>query len=111
MNPERFYKQPLTYWSIASRDEFGKITFGSPQNFNGRWEDKTVDVMNTKGEVFQSRAQIYVPLSITVQEDGWMYQGTSTATDPTQLAGAYRVKTTQKVPDLRSITSVQIAVL
>lgn len=111
MRPERYYKQQLTYWGIASRDQFGSVTYLSPVPFLGRWEDKVIDVMSARGEQFQSRSIIYIPSTLAIEVDGWLYNGVSISVEPTQLKGAYRIKDIQQTPDLRALIQVTTAIL
>lgn len=108
---DRFYTDLVTYWDVAGRDQFGKITYTQPVTFKGWWEDKIVDMLGPHGETFVSRSTIHLPATLVANLDGWLFKGTSVAADPTTVTGAYRIQDLQTIPDLRAMVPVQVAIL
>lgn len=108
---DRFYRDTVTFWAPSVRDEYGKITYAAPLVFKGWWEDRIVDMLGPKGETFVSRSSVHCPDSVPIILDGWMFLGSSSAPDPTVVPLAYRILHTQKLPDLRNLSTVNVAIL
>lgn len=110
---DRFYMQQITYWGIVSRDAFGKITFAAPVIFKGRWENKLTEVLSTRGETLVCKSIIHYPddISPDVIVDGYLYEGFSEVADPLTLPNAFRIQSLTNMPDLRSLTNVNIALV
>lgn len=108
---DRFYKQDITYWAITSEDRFGKPVFASPVVFQGRWEDKKMQLLGKSGTTINSQSMVNFPDTVDIEIDGYVYLGISAALDPTQVQGAYQVQQVQTLPDLRNIDTVKVAML
>ena len=106
------YKQDITYWAPTGGDDgFGKKVLASPTAILGRWEDTQIQLVNAQGQQTISKAVIYTLDSEDLQIDGYLYLGTSTATDPRSISGAYPIIQVGRIPDLRNLEAVKTAVL
>ena len=84
----------ITYWAAASNDGFGGITHSSPTQILGRWQDEVDTYQDADGEEFISQAVIYTTQEL--QENGWLFQGTSAEGNPQNQDGAYRIRRLMK---------------
>lgn len=105
---ERNLREKVTHWT-ATPDGFGGNTFGSPVVLDGRWEEGNVLTTNDEGQEIVSRAQVYLSADVSIGD--YIFQGESTATDPTLLKTAHRVVDFRKTTDLRNIGVVRKAFL
>jgi hypothetical protein len=101
--------QTVTYWAPQAFGLEGGRVFAAPAALKARWEDKSEQVMDPKGEVFVSRARVYT-LDV-LENDGYLYLGTTNEADPRTLDKAYEVKATRSVPNLRSAQQMNVAML
>jgi hypothetical protein len=92
-------RQDITKWSTTP-DSFGGYSFGAPVALKGRWEDRVEIFRNPTGEEEASRAVVFLDADVDVND--YIYQGTSVASDPTTVTGAWRVRAFVKTPDLRN---------
>lgn len=46
----QFLKQKAVYWPPTGQDKNGKMTFGPPVEIKCRWEEKSVEFINSQGE-------------------------------------------------------------
>ena len=86
--------QTATYWAPSSNDGFGGISYSAPTTLLVRWQDETDNFQDTEGEEFISDAVIYT--STELQENGWLYLGTSAQANPQNQAGAHRIRRREK---------------
>ena len=105
----RNLKQTLTYWAPGTLNLYGKPTWSSPVQFKCRWEDKTQQLVNKHGEEFVSMTRAFV--IETVDMDGYVFLGTSSAADPTVLAGAQEIQAVARQPDLRGLNQLTVIYL
>ena len=84
----------LTYWAPTSVDGFGGIGYAVPTTLTGRWQDEVDTFEDSDGQEFISSAIIYTTTELT--ENGWLYEGTSVATNPQTVTGAYRIRRLHK---------------
>jgi len=111
MDVARRYVQPITYWAILSQDQFGSPSYAAPVTFSGRWVERLLEVQGPKGETIESRTQVHFPQEQPAAINGYVVKGTSIATDPRGVSGAFKIKVITEVPDLRSLHTVKVAVL
>ena len=90
--------QTITYWSPATINKYGDLAFDTPVTINGRWENSVQLVADSKGREFTSRAKVY--LFSDVENEGYLFLGTSSAADPTTVEGAYLIRFFSKIPDI-----------
>lgn len=110
------YSMDITYWPPAKGDGFGGRVFSAPTVFKGRWEDRQESFITPEREMSQSLAIVYLPsyVSDSVQIGGYLCNGISTATDPTdktKVTGAYEIRQMMKIPDLRNVKTQVQAIL
>ena len=98
MQIPKYLKQQVTWWG-TSNGGYGP-TFAAPLPIAGRWEDKVELFINEEGEQSTSKAVAYVDQEVAVGD--YLYLGDSSAADPSQVAGAYRVRNFSKIPNLRA---------
>lgn len=90
--------QTLTYWSPGTNDGLGGLSFAAPITLACRWQNSNVLFKNVQGKDVVSSAVVYPaqPLLPT----GWLFLGTSVATDPRSVAGAQEIQQVGASPDL-----------
>lgn len=105
----RHLKQKATHW-VATADGFGGFTFGSPTDLNCRWEKRNETFRDSQGEEVTSNALVYLSADVAIGD--YLFEGESTAADPTTLGeDARRVRQFNKITDLRNIESQRLAYL
>jgi hypothetical protein len=98
----RNLRKRLTYWSRGAPDGFGGTAWGASVNLKGRWEERTEQFLDAKGDEHTSEAVVYVDRDIEI--GGYILNGTSTAADPLTLTGdseAKEIREYRKIPDLK----------
>jgi hypothetical protein len=111
MRPEKIYHQVVTYWAPNGFDEFGKPLFLAPVQFKGRWEDATMEAVDSKGQEMTSKALVGVPRIQPISFDGYMFLGTSHDINPLEVEFAYQIRQINRTPDIRAMAVQIIAVL
>ena len=104
-------KDPATWWSVSPNGSGGDL-FGTPVLIDTRWEDRqeTFIGLLDKRELISNAVVFTDQQSIAVGD--YLCRGDQTTqADPTSLSGAFKVQRFDKIPDLRSLDSVQRAVL
>lgn len=106
---EKFLSETITYWTPASHDHFSKETWSTPTTISGRWESRSERFATALGEEAISNAKVYLASEVTVA--GWLYPGTSSASDPTTVSGAFPIRRAERVPTLREEEYIYKALL
>ena len=98
----RFLNQTATYWSFSTRTTggFAKRVFDAPVAISVRWEDTNELFMNARGE--EQVSMSIVMIDQDVQEGGYLFLGTSVATDPRAVTDARIIKKFDKTPDIKA---------
>lgn len=99
--------QKITRWT--SSRTFGGITFGTPENIKGRWEDRREIFIGNTGKENVSKSIVAVDRAIAVGD--YLFLGESTQTDPTTLSLAFEVKACKEMFDLRGILKERTVIL
>lgn len=97
---DRALKQTVTVWEPGSKDEWGKVTWSTPVTISARWEERREEFLNDRGQIEVSQAVVNTNTSVST--GAWVFLGTSTASDPTTVSGAFPVKRSQKIPSLNA---------
>lgn len=105
----RGHQDTITYWATASTDEYGKKTFSAPTTIAGRWEDRVVTFRDKYGKDTHSKSVVY--LETAVELDGFLFNGTSVASTPIGLEGAWEVQQISTVNDMRKMRTIHTAFL
>lgn len=106
----RSMKDTITYWATSgATDRFGKPVFSAPVALIGRWEDRIENVQGKTGDVYISKARVFLKDQIAI--DGYLFRGTSIAVDPTVVQNAGEVQALGSMPDLRSTQRMYVAYL
>lgn len=103
----RFMNQTITYWAPpadGNPDEFGDYTYQSAASISGRWEIRDLLFINRVGTEEHSHAIVYTATAVDV--DGFLYLGTSTASDPTSVDGADRIRQVERIWGVKGIDSM-----
>lgn len=90
MSYESLLQDTITHWSSATIDGFGDLTFPAPAQILGRWQDDTTLFQDLAGEEFISSSIVYTKTEL--QENDWLYLGTSAEANPQNQSGAFRVR-------------------
>ena len=120
---DRLMQQTATHWELKNAadtpyNEYGDPSFKSaapqlltPDENNGvRWEEKTIQFINSQGLEDHSRA-IVRSSTVEFQVGDYLYLGTSTSTNPETVTGADKVRKVEKCPDTRGQTMLYKALL
>lgn len=108
------YRMPITYWPPGTGDGAGGLGFGSPIVLNGRWEDRIEEFLDKNNTVVFSKANVFMSPKCgnTIEVGGYLFNGDqSLVTNPTNLSGAYEIRATSTVPDIRNVRSEFRAIL
>lgn len=83
--------ETITYWLPSTTDVWGDNTaYTSAASLKGRWEDRHEEFIDFRGEVAYSNAIVY--LNSAVALGGYLYKGTSSASDPKTVADAFPIR-------------------
>ncbi|KKN90091.1 hypothetical protein LCGC14_0232040 [marine sediment metagenome] len=94
---QRMLKQQGTYWAPPTAiDAFEGSTYVEPIAIKTRWEDKAILFRDEAGVEVTSSSVVYVDRDVVTR--GYLYNGTSTAADPTTVDGAREIRRFEKCP-------------
>lgn len=91
------FPQTATYWAQSGVDGVGDSTFSSPVELAVRWEDRREQIEDGTGRTLRSRAVVFLQQDVGIGD--FLLLGTSTASDPRTLAGAFEVQDFRKIPN------------
>lgn len=95
------YNQLLTYWPNLGEDGYGEESFGTPVAFQGRWEDKQIQVRTSTGVDIISRTEVWLPFEASI--GGYLAIGDHTDTpEPNDVDGSEEIQDFIKIPSLRT---------
>lgn len=103
------YRQTATYWGSPTPDGSGGHTYASPVALTVRWEQRAMEERSPENQVFVSLAVVYVQEDVDI--GGYLYLGTSVASDPTSVSDAFEIKQFRKIPNLRGTQYERRAIL
>ena len=108
----RMRKQSAVYWGSPVSDGVGGWTWASPVQITCRWEDSIVEFKDETGQLQLSKAVVYVDQDVDL--DGFLYLGTSASlpsddSDPTVIAGAYRILRFDDLPNIKATEFLKTA--
>lgn len=90
MNLAGMMLQTATYWARATKNEFAEFSYQAPVQIACRWQDQGTQFRNEQGELQLSKATIYSTDQVAL--GGYVFEGTSAASDPRTVTGAHEVK-------------------
>lgn len=94
--------QTATYWApTGSYDEYGRVAFSAPVTIACRWEDRAELVRTAEGDEFTSSSVVYPEKELARQ--GYLFLGTSVATDPRTVSGAHEIRQKGRSPSLAGL--------
>ena len=100
-------REDVTYWPRTGQDEFGQPVFDPPQLLKGRWEDRSDVIRNKHGDEYVSKARVFV--TDEIQADGFLYRGATDEETPPE--GSLEIQAHARIPDLRTVTQLNVAYL
>ncbi len=92
----RNLRQTATLWVFNGVDNAGDPSFATPVQVTVRWEDRTIEFIDPRGEKTVSKSVVY--LSQDVTSGDFMVLGTDSTSDPTGVVGAFEVRDFRKTP-------------
>lgn len=96
------YRQTATYWGAPTQGGFGGVSFGAPTKIACRWEEIGEVFIDSTGREATSAAIVYTHGEL--EEGGYLAKGDKTAySDPTLIKGAYEIRKSVEIPDLRGL--------
>lgn len=100
-NRTRRMNQPATFWGPGTDDGLGSVTYPAPRVLTPgvRWEERGEQFSDPEGKEDLSRAVVYTPEPLPV--GGWLALGVFTEADPKALDGAWKIRQTATIPNLR----------
>lgn len=105
----RMFKQKATYWAPLGIDIFGDLSFNTPITLTVKWEDKNELFLGADGRESVSASIVYLPSDVI--RGGYLFLGTSIATDPLTLIGANIIKIFNKIPNYNGTDFERKAIL
>lgn len=102
--------QTVTIWRRNGQDSWGNGIYTSPQTAKCRWEDSQEMFVDKTGKEVASKAKVFL-LSSAAKSDDYVFLGTSAASDPQQVTGAYEVRGVRNTPDLRNLKQLTVLYL
>lgn len=96
----RNLRQTVTYWSPGGNDGFGGVSYGTPVNIKGRWQDVAELFIDASGNEVVSKAKVWIDTDVV--NKGYLYLGESTAADPETVSDAREIRQFGKIPNLRA---------
>ena len=103
MYSRRMY-QTATYWAPGAVDGFGNVAFSAPATMLVRWENKNELFIGPQGREETSSAVVYV--SESVENQGFLYLGTSAALDPREVEEAREIRGKAVSPNLTNTQTI-----
>lgn len=103
------FPQSITYWGSPVADGSGGMSFSAPVALDARWEEKVEQRHDEFDEEYISHARVYVQTNLNV--GGYLLLGTSVASDPTVVTGAYKIREFLSTPNLPATKSERRAFL
>lgn len=117
-------RQVAVYWEPSSvPNNEGQVGFLAPVELIVRWEDVTQEAIDEKGNVFQSRSVVAVPIDVKLLGVLWLSTkkkgytpGTAIAeltstSDPFANSNAFEIRKFDKIPTLRANAFYREAIL
>lgn len=99
----------ITVWRQTVGD-YGAIDYErDDEPMAGRWNETSELFMDANGREVVSRAKVILEGDVTVGD--YLYWGTSTADDPREVSGAFKVRRFQRTPDLNAVQFLRTAFL
>jgi hypothetical protein len=92
--------KPMTYWPPVERNKYNEIGPVDPVEVKGYWIDKKELI----GGGINAEGQVYLCCNVTIENEGYLYNGVSTSTTPHELDGAEKVVMIRELNDLNSNT-------
>lgn len=100
----------VTYWSPGAPDGYGGVAFGAPVTFAARWQSTRELARDDDGEEFVSNATVYVS-DPSIERKGWLFEGTSAASDPRTVEGAHEIRQIYQTKNLNGTLRLTKALL
>jgi len=97
---DKYLHQTCTYWVPSTLGADGSKNFATPVAIKCRWEERTEIVKKSLGVEVISHATVY--LKQDVEEEGYLYLGTSTTADPQTVNGAKEIISFSKFGDIQA---------
>lgn len=101
--------QVATLWTRTGLDRYGKGTYERTDDLACRWEDRSELILNKHGQEIVSRSRVFFGQDIPLE--AYLYLGSSAASDPTTVKGAFEVQQRKMTPDLRNLQQLHVAFL
>ena len=98
MNIDRLLNQTATYWVKTGNDGFGGPTWSSPTEIDVRWEYRNELFKDDEGVEHTSTSIVYMTDVLSIGD--YLYEGSSSASDPTTVNTAYEIKQVNKTPSV-----------
>ena len=102
-------REDITYWEIAGVDNFGDPSFSAPVTLKAKWEDRTELFIDADGRETRSRSVVYVDTDLVI--GGYLFRGTSSASDPLTVNNTFLIKDYRKISDFENTTHERRAML
>ena len=103
------FRQQVTLWIKSGKNSSGDPTFEAPRTVLGRWETRSSAFTNAAGEEGLANSTVY--LKEDVGPGDFLFEGTSSTTDPTAVTGAAEVQAFSKIKQLRGSGFMRTAFL
>ena len=105
-------KQKAVWWESTGADGMGSYSFNSPVEIDCRWDDIQTEYTDVNGDVRVSKARVISDRELYI--DDFLKLGSvtgSTPSTPIDEDDAFKIRSFNKIPDLKNNTTVYIAYL
>jgi len=80
----------ITRWAAPVNNGFGDLSYDAPTTLLGRFQNDNENYIDEDGEEFRSAAIVYTTVQLNQNE--WLFEGTSVAANPQTQTGAYKIR-------------------
>ena len=99
----RAMKQEAVYWPPDTLDEFGRPSWGTPEEISCRWEDVTEEFIDPNGDRQISKSKLIVDRDLLIK--GLLKLGELDSTvdqdDPKDNEDVWEIRLFSKIPDFK----------
>jgi len=105
---EKVCVQTAVYWAPATKDGYNQTAFSTGVDVLVRWDDSTEKITNSRGKEIVSNAELMVPQSYGVEDEGYFYLGSladlsaEQQANPKKVNESYPIQKIEKNPLFKS---------
>jgi hypothetical protein len=93
-----------TLWTVTGKTNAGDPIFAVPTSISVRWEEFDAVRTYEHGQMVDIKHVVYVDQAVA--RGSWLFEGTSVEADPRDVDGAYEVRSSSAIPNVRHTETV-----